>query len=164
MRNWSGRIVLAGWECGSELATARWFSFEVLADDAPWHVQKMSTAAEMLASYAALHAFGYLQRDKNEKRSKGVALLAAGTDNLANEQLSQKRMTTKLPLGLILLQFYTKVWDNSLWIDLRWRPRDTNTEADRLTNGDFHGFSCANRIQLHYRDLDVRLLELLQYV
>lgn len=164
----TGRIVLAGWECGSELATARWFSFEVLADDAPWlyyrgaDVQKMSTAAEMLASYAALHAFGYLQRDRNEKRSKGVALLAAGTDNLANEQLSQKRMTTKLPLGLILLQFYTKVWDNSLWVDLRWRPRDTNTEADRLTNGDFHGFSGANRIRLHYGDLDVRLLELLQ--
>lgn len=71
-------------------------------------------------------------------------------------------MTTKLPLGLILLQFYTKVWDNSLWVDLRWRPRDTNTEADRLTNGDFHGFSSAKRIPLRYGDLDVRLLELLQ--
>lgn len=81
------------WIRPTELATARWFSFEVLANDAPWlyyrgaDVQKMSTAAEMLASYAALHAFGHLQRDRNEKRYRGVALIAAGTDNLANEYL-----------------------------------------------------------------------------
>ena len=71
-------------------------------------------------------------------------------------------MTTKLPLGLVLLQFYTKAWDNSVWVDLRWRPRDTNVEADQLTNGDFRGFDEKRRIRILYRDLDVQLLELLQ--
>ena len=56
----TGRVVVAGWECGGEISTARWFSFEVLANDAPWlyyrgvDVQKMSTAAEMLASLCSL--------------------------------------------------------------------------------------------------------------
>ena len=164
----TGRIVLAGWECGGDISNSRWFSCEVLANDAPWlyyrgaDVQKMSTAAEMLASYMALHAFGFLQKGQNQKQDRGVALVAAGTDNLANEQLARKRMTTKLPLGLVVLQFYTKIWDNSLWVDLRWRPRDTNVEADRLTNGDFKGFDSGKRVRIQYRDLDVRLVELLQ--
>ncbi len=164
----TGRIVLAGWECGGTTSNARWFSCEVLANDAPWlyyrgaDVQKMSTAAELLASYMALHAFGFLQKDKDQKRPRGLALIAAGTDNLANEQLSRKRMTTKLPLGLVLLQFATKIWDNGLWVDLRWRPRDSNTEADQLTNGDFRGFDSSRRIQFSYQDLDVRLIDLLQ--
>ena len=69
----TGRVVVAGWECGGEISTARWFSFEVLANDAPWlyyrgvDVQKMSTAAEMLASYAALHAFGYFEKETNRR-------------------------------------------------------------------------------------------------
>ena len=164
----TGRIVLAGWECGSDISASRWFSCEVLADDAPWlyyrgaDVQKMSTAAEMLASYMALHAFGFIGKGQNQKQDRGVALVAAGTDNLANEQLARKRMTTKLPLGLVVLQFYTKIWDNSLWVDLRWRPRDTNVEADQLTNGDFKGFDEKRRVQIQYRDLDVNLIELLQ--
>ena len=164
----TGRIVLAGWECDGDTSAARWFSCEILADEAPWlyyrgaDVQKMSTAAEMLASYMALHAFGFLQKERSQKRPRGLALVAAGTDNLANEQLSRKRMTTKLPLGLVLLQFYTKIWDNSLWVDLRWRPRDTNVEADQLTNGDFRGFSSDRRVQISYKDLDVQLIELLQ--
>ena len=165
----SGRIVCAGWETTSGgTRTARWFSFEVLASDAPWlfykgvEVQKMSTSAELLATYAALHAFNYVQRGHDVRPIRGRAMVAAGTDNFANEQLSRKRLSTKLPLGIMLLQHCIKCWDNGIWVDLRWRPREENKEADDLTNERFCDFQSSNRVQIRYQDLDTRILSSLQ--
>ena len=164
-----GRIVLGGWELGqSSTMAARWFSFTVTADEAPWlyyrgtDVQKMSTAAEMLATYAALHAFGFLERELDHNREEMLSLVAGGTDNLANEQLARRRLTTKLPLGLLMLQLHTKLWDNGFWLRVKWRPREENTEADDLTNGNFKKFSPEKRIEMNYASLDMRLLEKLQ--
>ncbi len=91
----TGRIVLGGWEVGNppDCKKARWFACEILPCDAPWlfykglDVQKLSTTAELLASYAALHAFGFLSPDSDERKEKSLAMVAAGTDNLANEML-----------------------------------------------------------------------------
>ena len=165
----TGRIVLGGWELlsGSK-EQAEWFSFEITAEEAPWlyyrgaEVQRMSTAAEMLASYAALHAFGYLDGQMDHGKEETLSLLAVGTDNLANEQLARRRLTTKLPLGLLMLQVHTKLWDNGLWLDARWRPRDENTEADDLTNENFRGFSMEKRVKIDYSSLDLRLVHQLQ--
>ncbi len=122
----------------------------------------MSTVAELLATYAALHAFGFLQKEVDTSREGKISLVGAGTDNLANEFLARKRLTTKLPLGLLMLQFYTKLWDNGLWLKLTWRPREENVEADDLTNGKFEKFEKARRINLQYSDLDTRVLDALQ--
>ena len=165
----TGKIVLGGWELlsGNQME-AEWFSFEVTAQEAPWlyyrgaEVQRMSTAAEMLASYAALHAFGYLSCAMEHRRENMVSLVSVGTDNLANEQLAKKRLTTKLPLGVLMLQMHTKLWDNGLWLDVKWRPREQNTEADDLTNGKFTGFSKARRVSMSYASMDLKVLEQLQ--
>ena len=166
----TGRIVLGGWEVGDPpvCKQARWFACEILPADAPWlfykglDVQKLSTTAELLASYAALHAFEYVTATSDERKVRALSMVAAGTDNLANEMLARKRLTTKLPLGLLMLQFHLKAWDNSLWIDIRWRPRGENVEADRLTNLDFSDFCEANRIEFSYSQMDFRLLDTLQ--
>ena len=166
----TGRIVLGGWELRNDgdVKGSRWFSLEIRPETAPWlfykglDVQRLSTTAELLATYAALHAFGHLRPEVDCRLTRSVALIAAGTDNLANEQLSRKRLTTKLPLGLLILQFFTKVWDNSLWVDVRWRPRNENVEADRLTNSDFSDFSEANRVDFQYGHMDLRVLDRLQ--
>ena len=122
----------------------------------------MSTTAELLATYAALHAFGFVFGDRDLARDRSLAMVAGGTDNLATEQLARKRLTTKLPLGILLLQFHTKLWDNCLWMDLRWRPRSENVEADRLTNLDFTGFAEENRVDFKFSQMDLRLLDRLQ--
>ena len=165
----TGLVVVAGWECApGDGGAPRWFSFKVTSDEAPWiysrgqDVQKMSTAAELLAVYAALHAFGLLQKMSNSSREDKLSLVAAGTDNLANEYLARKRMSTRLPLGLLLLQFYTKLWDNGLWMKINWRPREENQEADDLTNDRFEKFAADRRIEIRYKDLDTSILEVLQ--
>lgn len=165
----TGLIVVAGWELTSQQDGGhRWFSFPVSSEEAPWlyyrglDVQKMSTSAELLATYSALHAFDYLKKEKDDMSADRLCLVSAGTDNLANEYLARKRMTTKLPLGLLMLQFYTKLWDNGLWMRMKWRPRDENQEADSLTNGKFEGFQEHHRIRLTYKDLDVKVIDQLQ--
>ena len=148
--------------------SARWFAIEIDPSMAPWlfykslDAQRMSTTAELLATYAALHAFGFVLGDQDLTRERALAMVAGGTDNLATEQLARKRLTTKLPLGILLLQFHTKLWDNCLWMDLRWRPRSENVEADRLTNLDFTGFAEENRVDFQFSQMDLRLLDRLQ--
>ena len=43
-------------------------------------------------------------------------------------------------------------------LNLVWRPRDQNVEADALTNGIFDGFEPADRIEFTYGDLPLTLL------
>ena len=45
-----------------------------------------------------------------------------------------------------------------LQLNLVWRPRDQNSEADALTNGIVEGFDSADRIEFTYEDLPLDLL------
>ena len=42
---------------------------------------------------------------------------------------------------------------------LDWRPRETNTEADDLTNGRFEAFQDSRRIQVSWSDLDLPYIQ-----
>ena len=45
--------------------------------------------------------------------------------------------------------------------ELDWRPRDTNIEADQLTNNDFRAFSMERRIRVEWEDLNFPMVDLL---
>ncbi|CAJ1461637.1 unnamed protein product [Effrenium voratum] len=131
-----GVITLAGWETtGSQVDQAR---------------------AEILAAYA-----GWLG-PKATRKPAGLSLLCAGTDNLASEHLSRKRLTTKQPTALILMQLQSSVWDAGFWFETRWRPRSENQEADDLTNKKFDAFLQSLRVELQYEDLGLGLVHELQ--
>ena len=131
-----GVIALAGWETtGSQVDQAR---------------------AEILAAYA-----GWLG-PKATRKPAGLSLLCAGTDNLASEHLSRKRLTTKQPTALILMQLQSSVWDAGFWFETRWRPRSENQEADDLTNKKFDAFLQSLRVELQYEDLGLGLVHELQ--
>ena len=48
--------------------------------------------------------------------------------------------------------------DRNLHLDLDWVPRDQNTEADALTNGDFTGFSPELRVKVDVASLPFKVL------
>eukprot|EP00435_Cladocopium_sp_Y103_P007644 s5608_g2.t1 len=155
-------IVIAGWE----LKSRKWFSLKLDRDQVPYLFkpngggsQWASTSAELLASLAALKAFGWL--DVGVARRTVTLALRAGTDNLANEHLSSKRSTTKWPLMLLNLQLSSCLAKARLSLDLKWRPREENTEADQLTNEIFDGFSGDNRIDLKFHDIELTLVKAL---
>ena len=153
-------IVLGGWE----LKSKRCFSLRLTRKEVPYLFkpcgggsQWASTSAELLASLTALHAFGWLSMAPTRRT---VALsLCGGTDNQANDSLSTKRSTTKWPLMLINMQLSSALSKARLNLRLRWRPREENVEADRLTNEDFEGFPPSLRVQLSFEDIDLRLVE-----
>lgn len=135
---------------------------EIFPTDAPYlfkpgkGAQWASTSAELLASLAALFLFGWL--DPSSSRKVIPISLTAGTDNQINESLSKKRATTKWPLMLINMQLSRLLSAARLHLNLVWRPRDENSEADALTNGDYDGFDTNDRVEVAYKDLPLELV------
>lgn len=152
-------IVLAGWE----LSSKRWFALKGGPADAPYlfkpgmGAQWASTSAELLATLVAMQLFGWF--DTSGGRKALEVSLYGGTDNKANESLSEKRSTTKWPLMGINMQLSSMLSRSRLSLGLRWRPRDENTEADQLTNEDFTGFSMDHRIAVSWADLQFDVLD-----
>ena len=77
---------------------------------------------------------------------KGSIEFSVGTDNQSNAQLTRKWITTKLPLALVAMELSAQLAKRNLELDLKWRRRDLNVEADALTNGEFQGFTGRLRV------------------
>ena len=159
-----GLVVVGGWAVQDGSAKqARWFALQLGPEQAPWlferslSAQRMSTTAEIFAIYVGLHVFGYLKRGERQLQKPGAALIASGTDNLAAEHLSRRRLSTKMPLGLLLAQMNTNLWDAGLWLEARWRPREQNIEADDLTNSIYEKFDMNNRVAVKLEDIDMEI-------
>ena len=151
-------IVLGGWE----LSSRRWFSLRLCREHVPFLFkpgggsQWASTSCELLASLAALKAFGWIESSRDRKTI--YMTLPAGTDNKANESLSIKRASTKWPLMLINMQLSAALAKARLSLCLQWRPREENVEADDLTNEIYDKFNLADRVDLKFDDLDLSLV------
>ncbi len=55
-------------------------------------------------------------------------------------------LTTKLPLGLVCMELAAQLSHRHLDLNLVWRRREENTEADDLTNQRFGAFDPARRV------------------
>ena len=55
-------------------------------------------------------------------------------------------MTSKYPLGVILIELAHQVALRGATLRAQWVPRDQNEEADSLTNSDYRHFSPDKRI------------------
>ena len=154
----SGRVVLGGW-CVADSGTtagARWFSLEVSPTQAPWLFDSEGnssgriSAAELLATLLSVQLF----YDEGA-RAGGTVSMSAGTDNLGNQFVLHKLSTTKMPLAAVLWQLTSLLQARGLWLDLAWIPRESNVEADALTNADFVGFDPRLRIDVSWEDVDL---------
>ena len=54
---------------------------------------------------------------------------------------------------IILMAYLGTCEEVGLRCHLDWRPRDTNTEADDLTNGRFEAFDASKRMKFEWSDL-----------
>ncbi|CAE8604308.1 unnamed protein product [Polarella glacialis] len=88
-----------------------------------------------------------------------AARISAGTDNQANDSLSKKMPSTKRPLRLILRQLTTPRSRKKLQLNLDWRPREENQEADDLTNGKFEDPTEEHRVNFTWEEVDRGLIE-----
>ena len=72
-------------------------------------------------------------------RAAAEVIIRGGADDSANEALSLKRTSTKMPLMLVLMQLAQASHKLGVRLALTWRPRDY--PADDLTNEDFAKFT-----------------------
>ncbi|CAE7244366.1 unnamed protein product [Symbiodinium sp. CCMP2592] len=112
----------------------------------------MSTVAELLATWLGLHLFGWLDVTGQS------FTVSAGTDNLANELVMRRRGTTKFPLTYVYMQLEYALFRCGGHMNLNWRPRELNTEADDLTNERFSAFDLALWIDAKFPDVPCKLL------
>ena len=164
-----GRVVLGGWLIGDHAnpMEAPWFSLELTPAETPWLFRGpdlesswSSTSAELLGSLVALKVFGINKGFKHLAASH-IVRCGGGTDNKAASAVTNKRLSTKLPLMIILMEYLGTCEEVGLRCHLDWRPRDTNTEADDLTNGRFDAFDSSKRISVAWSDLSLPYIQTL---
>ena len=94
-----------------------------------------------------------------DQESVGSVTLTCGTDNQGNMYLMDKLLTTKYPLGVVLMELATQLGRRAATLRADWIPRLQNEEADALTNWDFRHFDPAQRVEVDLETLDFLVLK-----
>ena len=158
-----GRLVIGGWKClgGVDPAHAEWFSLEIREAEAPWlfragDASRTIATGELLATLVAVRLFA-----PSGASHRAAFRMTGTTDNLGNAYVVRKLLSTKRPLGPLLMQLTSDLYDRQLWLDLRWVSRDSNVEADALTNGDFTAFDLSKRVPLTWSQVALPIAQAL---
>ena len=95
---------------------------------------------------------------RRPRESSGVITIGCATDNQGNAFLMDRLMTTKYPLGLILIELSHQLSRRRAALRADWVPRLENEEADALTNSDFRHFSPEHRVEVDLERLEFGVL------
>ena len=141
---------IGGWSTanGEDTSKAAWFSHRNTEVEFPWVFEK-GRPFKVIASLELLAVlYGVVLLVPRGDYGDGLARVpfSAGTDNQRNEHLVKKMMTTKFPVCLVAMELASQLSSRHLDLRLNWRRRDTNAEADALTNEVFTAFDPARRV------------------
>ena len=157
-------VVIAGWKTGPtpDPSTADWFALTLTKEEVPFvfmkgEPYKVVASLELLAILVGLILFVDVPGEGVSRT--GFISFAAFTDNQGNQHLLERYLSTKLPLGAVLIEVAAQLQRRRLDISLEWVPRDQNEEADALTNGDYILFDMSRRVQFKFLDLPFELLK-----
>ena len=85
--------------------------------------------------------------------------MSCGTDNFGNTFLLDRLLTTKYPLGVVLMEVAYQCRRRGLCLRANWVPRLQNQEADDLTNLDFKSFDPKLRLEVDLENLKFGVLD-----
>ena len=145
-------VWIGGWALDSEDASqCRWFAEKLNHHNAKWvftagESYRAIASLEMLATLVAVHLFG------TPPGERSGTVCSAGTDNKSNSHIITRGLTTKYPLCIFTMELAMQLQTLGSELHLYWLPRLQNVEADRLTNGDFSGFSADKRLRFRLDD------------
>ena len=144
-------IVLGGWTTGPSPSTweSKWFSQVLKREEVPWAFAKGEPFRVVASLELLAVVFGLVLLVDTAGRDGGRlgrVAFSVGTDNQGNSGLVRRWMTTKWPLCAVAMELSSRLTALGLDLQLDWRPRTTNVEADALTNQDFSGFDLAKRV------------------
>ena len=153
-------VAIGGWLTagGRRAIDAPWFALELTRTTAPWafHRGEPFRTIASLELLAALVGVMVLLPEEDWRRpaeSTGYVTLGCGTDNRGNTYLLDGLLTTKFPLGVVLMELSHQLRKRRAVLRAAWLPRLQNEEADALRNGDFRHFTGAHRAAVTLADL-----------
>ena len=73
--------------------------------------------------------------------------------------MMDKLLTTKFPLGVVLMELATQLARRGATLRANWIPRDQNEEADALTNWDFRHFDSSRRVEVDLERLQFNVMK-----
>ena len=157
------KIVIGGWRVRGDGVTkeAEWFSLTLTRASAPWAYAR----GDPFRTIASLELLGALVSlvvliPEEERRGDASALITmtCSTDNQGNSFLLDKLLTTRYPLGVVLMELAHQMKIRRTLLRARWLPRLQNQEADDLTNDEFRHFDPKKRIEVKLEDLKFRIM------
>ena len=159
----NGSVAIEGWRIPKSGKTmdATWFALELTRATAPWAFAR----GEPFRTIASLELLGTLVSlvvlvPLSERRGDVAATvsLTCSTDNQGNSFLLDKLLTTRYPLGVVLMELAHQMKKRRMALRARWLPRLQNQEADDLTNFELRHFDPKKRIQIELADLGLDLM------
>jgi hypothetical protein len=131
---------------------AKWFYLVLTKSTAPWAFCKGEpfrtiASLELLGSLIAI----MLLLDPNESQEDdlfGTLSVGGLTDNSGNRFAVARMMSTKWPLSAFVSEMAVQLEERGLLFELQWIPREQNTEADAITNGDFTWLNPLRRLDV----------------
>ena len=81
------------------------------------------------------------------------------TDSQVSSHVVRKGSTTSFPLCVVAMELAAQLEARSATMELLWIPRDQNSEADRLADSDFGGFSPSLRVAATLEDVRFLVLQ-----
>ena len=157
-------VVIGGWRVrgAGDPREAEWFSVTLTRATAPWAFAR----GDPFRTIAALELLGTLVSlvvlvPNEPRRSDASALisLTCSTDNQGNSYLLDRMLTTRYPLGVVLMELAHQMKLRRMVLRARWLPRDENQEADDLTNYEYRHFDPAKRIPVDLSKLGFDLMD-----
>ena len=158
-------VCVGGWLSagGRPTKQAPWFSIELTRVNAPWAFARGEpfrtiASLELLGSLLSVMVLLPVDTFDRSAPSSGLVTIGGFTDNQGNAFLVDKLMTTKYPLGVVLVELCHQLQLRNASLRAQWVPRLQNEEADALTNGDFRHFDLERRVEVDLERLPFGVL------
>ena len=97
-----------------------------------------------------------LPKGTAQTESQSVAVTQVLTDNRGNGHILSKLHSTKFPISAIVMELAFMLKEKGLQAEVSWIPRESNTEADELSNLDVSRFSPEHRVDVDLANEDWR--------
>ena len=111
---------------------------------------------ELLATVIGLMVFGPVAPHGTTLR--GLVTATSLTDSQVSAAVLGKLLTPSFPLCLVAMEAAAQMEKRGYDLSLLWVPRDSNREADALSNEDFSGFSHDLRVRVELDTLPFEIL------
>ena len=153
-------VALGGWMpvLGSDgrpdKSLSRWFSLRLTPSSAPWAFVRglpssQISTLEMLATTVGVVALDLKTNCPMAKRVQVTGL----TDSQVSSNVVARGQTTAFPLCCVAMELAAQLEARRLDLSLDWVPRDSNSEADALADGNTDGFNPELRVGFNLEEL-----------